>query len=235
MSGFTRASSALTPSETLKLLEGSEGADAGHEHHEIDDWRLHAISPDTLTSFGLTKYGLTLDDCARGGVFAATNATRGSTDSPFLCYRLLPRSGATFALQIRYDSEAQTNRSKYRTLSRDSEELKGGIPLAFSTEEDNSDDDPIILVEDMLSAIKVSRHYECWCLLGSHLHDECIRRLVEAARPVLIWLDYDKMGSALKFVTRLQIYGLTAGSIITVEDPKEYSNAEIISYVEGVR
>lgn len=83
----------------------------------------------------------------------------------------------------------------------------------------------IVLVEDIISAIKVARHSECVALLGSYITDDLILSL--ALHRVLIWLDEDKKNEAVKYLMRMKSLGIAATLRVTSKDPKEYSTDEI--------
>jgi hypothetical protein len=88
----------------------------------------------------------------------------------------------------------------------------------------------LVLVEDILSAIKISHSpsYLSMPLFGSHISQ---RRLLTIKRfygmEVIIWLDNDKKMESVKFVNSARQLGLIARTVITEKDPKEYSRQEI--------
>lgn len=87
--------------------------------------------------------------------------------------------------------------------------------------------DTVIVVEDYISALKVSRLYPCIPLLGSNMPDDAILRLSKGYRSVYFWLDADKCTSALKMAQKARNLGMVAGTIYTEEDPKEFSTEEL--------
>lgn len=89
----------------------------------------------------------------------------------------------------------------------------------------------ICIVEDIVSAVKVSRACDCLALLGSYIPTNLIRYIV-AYDKILIWLDYDKQKESIQFSKRLrELTGKDIRCIITEQDPKEYSTEEIERYV----
>lgn len=92
--------------------------------------------------------------------------------------------------------------------------------------------DTLILVEDMISAIKVARQHACMPLFGSFLTDERGRKLKNFFKRLVFWLDYDKAKSAFQQATRFKQSGFRTSIIITTKDPKEYSDEEITSIVD---
>jgi hypothetical protein len=90
---------------------------------------------------------------------------------------------------------------------------------------------PLVLVEDILSAIRVGEVARGWSLLGTNISDSTAAR-VKAARGVdnvLIWLDPDGAGRKARGRLRnaLCLVGITPRIIRTDLDPKLYSREEI--------
>lgn len=94
---------------------------------------------------------------------------------------------------------------------------------------------PVILVEDVLSAINIHKAgYNAIALLGSYVSDNLIVRLLEMQpERVIIWLDPDKRKDSLKFSRRLNAFGISCGSLLLPTlDPKEYTSEEIRYYID---
>jgi twinkle protein len=93
----------------------------------------------------------------------------------------------------------------------------------------------IILTEDILSAIKVSRQQQVCSapLLGSSLATNFEEELVNNYQTVYVWLDRDKAKNAIKIKNRLKSLGLESRAIITNLDPKEYNNKEIEQWLKN--
>ncbi len=92
--------------------------------------------------------------------------------------------------------------------------------------------DTIILVEDIVSAIKVSRWGSVMPLFGCITGLERLRRLSLLTPEVTHWLDPDKRSEALKWSNKASLFGMVGGVIFTAKDPKEHSDEEIICYLE---
>lgn len=86
----------------------------------------------------------------------------------------------------------------------------------------------LVLVEDIISAHKVSKIQQTLCLFGSHVH---IRRLANIKllgySDIIVWLDWDKKEYAMKVAEQAQMLGIKARVLQTKKDPKEYSDKEI--------
>lgn len=83
--------------------------------------------------------------------------------------------------------------------------------------------DIICLTEDVVSAILVSRDVTAGCLFGSTLSDHQLTYLEGYSR-IIIWLDYDKTDTALKWVDNLSSRGYNVALVIEDRgDPKDLS------------
>lgn len=81
----------------------------------------------------------------------------------------------------------------------------------------------LVVVEDILSAIKVGRQYACLPLFGSNLSDHLLwrlRRFLGDKPDLTLWLDADKLGYAMKAAMRAAAMGFTTRIVSTQEDPK---------------
>lgn len=88
--------------------------------------------------------------------------------------------------------------------------------------------DPIVLVEDLISAHKVGQVYPTLCLFGTHVHDLALTLLIKENRPVILWLDDDQYSLLPKKVHKLSTFLKHPVKYIrTPKDPKEYSIQEI--------
>lgn len=108
---------------------------------------------------------------------------------------------------------------------------QGKKPLLFY-----GNGDTIICVEDVLSAIKVSKATEsvqCTPLLGSTIGPELTQYVLESNKKVFLWLDRDKATQAVKTARDLISRGVDCNVIITEKDPKEYSIGEIIEWLKS--
>lgn len=96
--------------------------------------------------------------------------------------------------------------------------------------------DTAVLVEDILSAIKVARlrgEYSGVPLLGSTLSYQAEEQLSSQFKKILIWLDRDKAINALRIKRKFLQRGIDSRVIITDNDPKEYSKGEIREWLKN--
>jgi hypothetical protein len=95
--------------------------------------------------------------------------------------------------------------------------------------------DTVILVEDVLSAIKIARTEEFAAVpvLGSSLSKEHEVKLIKRFNSIYVWLDRDKAKNAVQIKNRLRSKGITSRAIITPLDPKEYNKTEITQWLKS--
>ena len=86
---------------------------------------------------------------------------------------------------------------------------------------------PIILVEDLVSAIKIGRIASAMPLFGSEASTQLLMRLKTHCNSVILWLDSDKWKNSHDIVNRAKSIGLPAMSVFTNLDPKEYTVEKI--------
>lgn len=89
--------------------------------------------------------------------------------------------------------------------------------------------DSITLTEDLLSAYKIGKVSEAWCMLGTSPSQHLIAALMKRACKVNVWLDPDAAGqrASRKTVNQLRAYGLEVSWIKSTMDPKLHSLSEI--------
>jgi hypothetical protein len=107
---------------------------------------------------------------------------------------------------------------------------KGTKPLTFYGYADK-----LVCVEDIVSAIKLSRLSPEWCalpLLGCSLSDDWIQCLSGHFKSVVMWLDRDKAKDALAIARNLKQRGFNASIVVSPLDPKEYSKEELNAWLK---
>ena len=92
---------------------------------------------------------------------------------------------------------------------------------------------PLVITEDILSAIRVGEVARGWCVTGTSTSDDNIREIASAKCDVFVWLDPDAAGikGRRKTIPRLRAYGVNARSIRTPKDPKYYNRQEIADFI----
>ena len=96
--------------------------------------------------------------------------------------------------------------------------------------------DILVVVEDVLSAIKIARlayeGYSGFPLLGSSLSKQAESLLSKKYKKVYVWLDRDKAKQAVRIRNRLREIGIDSRAIVSPLDPKEYSKEELKEYLK---
>lgn len=93
-----------------------------------------------------------------------------------------------------------------------------------------------VLVEDVVSAHKVSQVEEAIPLFGTTIYPIHIAALRGTDKPIVLWLDADQAGNVQKKALRLQMLTNRPVSIVhTREDPKSLSLNEIKQVLENAK
>jgi len=89
----------------------------------------------------------------------------------------------------------------------------------------------IVLVEDIISAIKVGKIEYCMPLFTSHVTPNRMARLKHFAEELVFWYDPDARLKATRDSIMAQTYGYKTRVIVSKHDPKEHTLDEIRSYL----
>lgn len=105
--------------------------------------------------------------------------------------------------------------------------------VLYGTNQDTNS--PIVLVEDLISANKVaSAGYTCIPLFGTNVHNPALYYLINANKPVALWLDADQALNVKKQAMRLEsVIGQPVKVITTADDPKELMLSLIQEKING--
>lgn len=113
---------------------------------------------------------------------------------------------------------------KYRTIGTKKIWYKGSVPFSNKVER-------LIVVEDMLSAMRVGWMFPCVALRGTSLSEEVISKFCAFEKHLTIytWFDSDGPGQAAAkaFKEKLNWAGFLIKNIVSEKDPKMYSDDEI--------
>lgn len=91
----------------------------------------------------------------------------------------------------------------------------------------------VCVVEDSISAIKVSRVMDCAPLLGANLSIHKVRMLSRYYDNLYLWLDNDKIKEMMKFQARYTHFFKSVKIIISDKDPKYYLTEEIKEFLNA--
>lgn len=103
-----------------------------------------------------------------------------------------------------------------------SEKLRGNAAISPRT---------LVVVEDAVSAARISRQCDAMPCLGSYLPAKKISRLRPFYEFLIAWLDEDKLKEAREIAQMAKWIGLSTKVVYTKLDPKEYSDEQIYAYL----
>lgn len=92
---------------------------------------------------------------------------------------------------------------------------------------DHPGDSSIVVVEDILSAIKVARHNSTLALLHARITPRIIGKVLSGYSTIKLWLDPDKEAHMFESVLRYRSLGYDVRAIFTAKDPKYYNDEQI--------
>lgn len=93
---------------------------------------------------------------------------------------------------------------------------------------DTTTDSPTILVEDIISAHKVSQFQRCIPLFGTAIMTPTITQLRKYNGKIVLWLDSDQLQHMGKKIAKLSLFLPNKIDVIhTEKDPKDYTLSEI--------
>lgn len=89
---------------------------------------------------------------------------------------------------------------------------------------------PVVLVEDAISALKISRHFQVACLHGSHITLEMLLEILEITgvkQEIVLALDRDATSKALKFIVEWRFLAPNFRAVPLSKDLKYSNDLEI--------
>lgn len=179
------------------------------------DFSIRISDMPAIVRMKLHKWGIVQMDCDRWKM--------GWSDK--LDRFIIPvwRDGEMIGYQARYYGD-DTSQPKYITRYKDSPDLWVDINHTCHKK--------VVIVEDMFSAIRVSRFCPALALLGLEMSDSCLSHICNNYDSALVWTDYDspavrKKGIVIK--ERLTMVGVDGNVLIGkgITDPKNLTDSEI--------
>jgi hypothetical protein len=109
------------------------------------------------------------------------------------------------------------------------QKIEGKDRLLFRIEGEKSD--KVVIVEDMLSAIKINKftQYTTIALLTTHIDNQTIINLKD--KKIVIWLDGDMKSKMVDYVTKFSGFGIDIKMKHTAMDPKKYNSLQINNFL----
>ena len=164
----------------------------------------------------LERTGLTIPELLR--------ANAGSTGPDTLGFVYTTADGTPTCLQVRNYGSQREGAPKYFN--------RGSTEYAFPLYHRHPDDKRLVITEDTLSALKVARVTNSFSALGTHVQTHKLLLLRSRGfQRVFVWLDKDKWREGREICEKAQWIGMSATAIITDEDPKYYSEEEILRHL----
>lgn len=97
----------------------------------------------------------------------------------------------------------------------------------------SSTESTIVLVEDLVSAIKVSRVYDTCALLKTAIHDILLYRLASRYDRCILWLDPDMHKHMVqRLYPSIRPFFKEVEIVMSDKDPKYYSTDEILDWID---
>lgn len=162
----------------------------------------------------LNKFGIKVNEVKDNGLL-------WSDFYKWLIFPIKAADGQLLAWQARNFHHNEQGGPKWKTIG----------PINDITHLMGEYSDVIVLVEDIVSGIKVSRHAQTMPLFGSHLGLAKLAKLRHLTKKLVIWLDRDKYAEAIKFADNCKKLNIECVVVYTERDPKECADEQIIANV----
>ena len=223
MSGFHSASELSAPSETIdqlhELLSASKGVLKLDEIKLPDDIKF-ALPPIAMRY--MLKYDLTFNEIKLGRFGW----------SKLLDRLIMPvyKDDELIYWQGRNLGDVTLDNPKYKNVY-----LSGSRDIYAKFErrdKTNGLGGTLVLVEAIISAVKLSRHVDTVALLGSYVPDSIIDYMRQYDR-ILVWLDPDKLSASITDAFRFHMLsGRKVMPIFSDKKPKQYCDKEILCQIQ---
>lgn len=108
------------------------------------------------------------------------------------------------------------------------------VALYYPLDKDKQNQKVAVVVEDCVSAIKVSKSgFHGVPCFGSGMSDRKLRRLAQMFNHIVFWLDHDKFKEAQTLARKVGMMGTKTNMMYTEEDPKYFSVKDIQEAING--
>jgi hypothetical protein len=91
-----------------------------------------------------------------------------------------------------------------------------------------------VVVEDIISCLRVSKFFPCLCLFGLNFNSVLQQELAYDAARVVFWLDDGATQQALSAAQQMESFSIPSSILWTTGDPKDYSDEEIQEKINSV-
>ena len=215
-------------------IRSSQSTNVSVRHTDDLKKRIHlpydfTVSLPRSASDWLAKYELTRKEIAQHRIgwsdHGFTMTGRGSNPtpvrfSPCMVFPIYSTTGELLMWQARYFG-SQPGFPKWFTKGNPNDILH------VLGEKEHGKDGPVVLVEDLISSIKVSRFSRSMCLFGSDLRLSVVNRLTLITDNIILWLDHDKTKESHRFSRVYSSRFVSFRVVSSLKDPKEVPSEEI--------
>lgn len=161
----------------------------------------------------LQKYDISIEDCLRNNIYYSPSWNQ-------IVFTWSDADGGILGWQARNFNEGKRKyftQAPVKSLVRvyHDEKSKHFLPPKKSLH-------ALVLVEDVISAVKVSKFCEAMPVLGSGLDLTSLTRLSNMYGTIICWLDSNMFHHSLTMCGQLANLGIIAHPLYTDLDPKEY-------------
>jgi hypothetical protein len=204
----------LSPKEWLKFNKAREVA----ENNVVAKVKLPHGMTKEIPAAGLAwlyKYGLNDDDISYYGIEYSDTLNRV----------VLPVYDGNMKLvyyQARNLGEVTDKSPKYMNVK-----ARGRKDIYFEVAPPERKTESVVVVEDILSGIRVGKQMDTYGLLNAYIPDDLIFGLAKVYPETILWLDPDKWDRMLKRTRRFRSLGLNVKMVRVNQDPKYYTDDEI--------
>lgn len=168
----------------------------------------------------LKKYGITEEEIEKNGICWSENGTFvkkiGERAKPLLCFPLLVNGQLEGWCGRHFGDNPKV--PKYVTYG-----VKQDLFYCLG----DTTRDTVVLVEDLVSAIKVSRYACSMPLFTSHINKYQCYRLSKYYRNVILWLDPNMREKSIRLQKVMELFFDNVRIVYSERDPKEHSDREI--------
>lgn len=162
------------------------------------------------------KYGITVPEMLKNNIFYSPGWNQ-------LIFTFYAEEGLVLWQARNFDEHLKKKRKYY---------TQGDVQKTYPIYHSASTARTLVLVEDCISAIKISRKYDAMPCLSSDLSRDKLSNLRHFYDNIVVWLDGNMFDKAQKLSRAAQLLGFSSSAIWTPLDPKEYGDEDIQETIE---
>ena len=204
----------LSPKEWLKFNKAREV----QENTTVSKVSLPHGWTNEIPAVGLAwlyKYGLSAEDILTYGIGYSTSLNR-------VVLPVYDSDGKLVYYQARNLGEITVKSPKYMNVK-----ARGRKDIYFKVSDPAMTRSRVVVVEDILSTIRVGKQFDARGLLNAYIPDDLIFSLAKVYPLIVLWLDPDKWDRMLNRTKGFRSLGLNVKMVRVTHDPKYYTDDEI--------